>query len=454
MLTASREIIDESDVYIDVHKAIRRLQPAPRARPMRHRSTTSEFGAAASSSATKVAYDDGEPAASTQAQAMFRALSRTDDRALSTSPKMTTIMMRRSSTGADGRKTQSTVPVRANIDEMWQHLRHLGPSNRANNPKNTRSTTVKIKQGHVYVGPVVVPDRVPIEENVNSPIIEDETGDESEAGETTALLAKMPGGGAGGQQSRSPSPRQNYGATHDTAEANVTAGSIDDAAPARPTGTSLSQVATRSSESISSQVSSRQRQITGSLGRVSSSPSINAEQSRIGLRHESAARSSSESSPNRATALLSMADLQSPTSRRSLVRSGSITENVIETRGIRKVILETTSSTEEEEELQNAILGSPVHHHQYRSPLSGLHSPAARSAHVSDVEDKGIKKKELETALLAAQSSVPAAGGGQEGDAADEEEGGTVEGAENGAGASGSGGAKKKNRRRKRKTPK
>ena len=32
MSNISREIIDESDVYVDVHKAIRRLAPAPRTR--------------------------------------------------------------------------------------------------------------------------------------------------------------------------------------------------------------------------------------------------------------------------------------------------------------------------------------------------------------------------------------------------------------------------------------
>ena len=38
----SREIIDESDVYIDVHKAIRRLQPAPRVRIQRRQSAASD----------------------------------------------------------------------------------------------------------------------------------------------------------------------------------------------------------------------------------------------------------------------------------------------------------------------------------------------------------------------------------------------------------------------------
>jgi hypothetical protein len=64
---------------------------------------------------------------------------------LSSSPKMTTLMMRRSSTGPDGRMQATTVPVKGNLEELRPHLKHLGPSNRASNPRNTKVTSVKIK---------------------------------------------------------------------------------------------------------------------------------------------------------------------------------------------------------------------------------------------------------------------------------------------------------------------
>ncbi len=68
-----------------------------------------------------------------------------DDRAeipatnLGTSPKTT--FLRRSSSGMDG----NPIPVRGNMNDMREHLKHLGPSNLASRPKSTRYNTVKIK---------------------------------------------------------------------------------------------------------------------------------------------------------------------------------------------------------------------------------------------------------------------------------------------------------------------
>jgi hypothetical protein len=128
------EIIDESDVYIDVHKAIRRLAPAPKARPPRKDTATSLTVADAAVDA------DGSPRAG-------RAASVASDAAvvLSTSPRATTFLLRRPSGGLDA--TVAPVPLKANFDEVRESLRHLGPSNPATNPRNTRSTAVKIKPG-------------------------------------------------------------------------------------------------------------------------------------------------------------------------------------------------------------------------------------------------------------------------------------------------------------------
>jgi len=61
---------------------------------------------------------------------------------MSESTRATTFLMRRRSSG-----TGSPKPIRSNTPDMRQHLKHLGPSNAANRPKSTRINTVKIKPG-------------------------------------------------------------------------------------------------------------------------------------------------------------------------------------------------------------------------------------------------------------------------------------------------------------------
>jgi metal transporter CNNM len=61
--------------------------------------------------------------------------------------KTATFMRRRGSAGLDGKSDDRPVPFKASLDEMKQQLRHLAPSNRAANPRNTRTNVFKIKQG-------------------------------------------------------------------------------------------------------------------------------------------------------------------------------------------------------------------------------------------------------------------------------------------------------------------
>ncbi|KAL1889411.1 cell agglutination protein Mam3 [Sporothrix stenoceras] len=449
------EIIDESDVYIDVHKAIRRLQPAPRARPTRHRSLASDFGATASTAATRVADEEeiddegAEPSLQQQAIPVLRALSRSNTaaRALSTSPKTTTVMMRRCSAGADGRLTKSTVPVRANIDEMWQHLRHLGPSNRANNPKNTRSTTVKIKQGHSHAGHQALLEPVVIADDLGSPRIDDETDDELEAGETTLLLAPKAYNG-NDTQSSSHSPAPDYGTTRGVPQ-ELDAETNGDEVLIDVVETPIVEIAAQSHESVASRDSGKQK-FPASLGLGGRSISIDVNAGKTSIPGESAVRSSSENSPDQTSVLTTTVDISTPVSRRTIVRSGSITENVIETRGIRKVVLETTSSAEDDEDAVGVMTSSFV---QQRSPLSGIHSPVAPRTPASGAEDETVKNKDLEAKLLAAQSAAASASTIPP-SSSSQLDGTEVDNSETATAASGSGPSKKKNRRKKRKNTK
>ncbi|KAH8884592.1 DUF21-domain-containing protein [Thozetella sp. PMI_491] len=292
------EIIDESDVYIDVHKAIRRLAPAPKAKV---RQTSDDFGK--SDDNTVVAdqeYLEGQKSPHDRAGSVGTAPT-SHTHALSSSPKATTFMMRRRSTGLDGQGAKTGVPVRANIEEMRQHLKHLGPSNRATNPKETRSTTVKIKPGLHY----------PRSSSV------DILGDRDDEGDENTPLLRAPVSGKDGIQALS----QSYGSAATSDIARITSPAN---AGAQPT------VAIEPVDDACEQIDqATQTSTKGSQG---------------DLPPATASRPSSSEGSGQGTGSNSI-----PTPRRIYVRSGSITENVVESRGVRKVVLETTSSQDEED---------------------------------------------------------------------------------------------------------
>lgn len=139
--------MDESDVYVDVHKAIRRLTPAPRARKIQ-----AEAAAAAAAAVQRKPNDNAiviDVAESSEGQTI-KVGSYDPHREgghLSQRPKTAIFMKRRSSADVEGRMTGSgPYPVKASLEEMKQQLR-LGPANRAAHPRSTRGDIFKIKQG-------------------------------------------------------------------------------------------------------------------------------------------------------------------------------------------------------------------------------------------------------------------------------------------------------------------
>ena len=354
-------------------------------------------------------------------------------------------MMRRCSAGTDGQLTKSAVPVRANIDEMWQHLRHLGPSNRANNPKNTRSTTVKIKQGHSHAGHqnLLEPVTAAISGRSNN---EGHSDDDVDAGETTPLLVN---GGSTAQTNSRPAS-QGYG----TPSINATgpdAGLSDAHDVDSPlTGTPdflVDEAVVGSSESESSKRNGIQNL------------SFMLERGIKSVTGEGAVQSSSGRSSSQSASSAAASDVNTPPSRRSIVRSGSITENVIETRGIRKVVLETSSTAEDDEEGTQVMASSSyvVRH----TPSSVPQSPEMHIMGATEKEEDTVKRKDLETAFLSALQSetsaenaasalapeVTSSGGQPDCVPADDSD---TPATANGGGS----GAKKKNRRKKRKAAK
>jgi metal transporter CNNM len=122
-----REIIDESDVFVDVHKAIRRMHPVSYYR------------------IPKAAVDEGslavEGADLTKNVTLPRKLSPLSD---SQARGPTAKLKRRRSSGG-----MESIAIRNQDPQLRRHLSHLGPSNLASAPKQTRINTVKIKPAHV-----------------------------------------------------------------------------------------------------------------------------------------------------------------------------------------------------------------------------------------------------------------------------------------------------------------
>lgn len=133
-LTRHREIIDESDVFVDVHKAIRRITPAPRTRYTKSNLVTD------TPNGENMDEDDHA-----EANEETGLLSSDKDSRTGSTNGTTVLMRRRSSTGSSA--PLKPVPIRSNTADLRQHLKHLGPSNVASRPKATKYTSVKIKPG-------------------------------------------------------------------------------------------------------------------------------------------------------------------------------------------------------------------------------------------------------------------------------------------------------------------
>ncbi|KAF2719225.1 DUF21-domain-containing protein [Polychaeton citri CBS 116435] len=128
------EIIDESDVFVDVHKAIRRMNPAPRTRYSK--------GNALAESIKDVDLDDA-----TEDQPLLAKPHPTPSRKSSlTNGQGINVVLRRPSASSDAPPSQRpTQQVRSNTSDLKKHLSHLGPSNAASNPKATKYKSITVK---------------------------------------------------------------------------------------------------------------------------------------------------------------------------------------------------------------------------------------------------------------------------------------------------------------------
>lgn len=161
------EIIDESDVYIDVHKAIRRINPFPFTCTRRnhghsgHPRMATDTALAASTIAAAVAGLDTSAAVeyiqNSTDYLTNHSCTSTHDNNINTSNTHggSPPLIAEIDPGTSGAQRQSGEARRTTMQlppDVMTHLKHLGPSNLASNPKKTASKTIKIKHGSMDEG--------------------------------------------------------------------------------------------------------------------------------------------------------------------------------------------------------------------------------------------------------------------------------------------------------------
>jgi len=155
------EIIDESDVFIDVHKAIRRINPFPFTRrnfnhqPHPRMATGSAIAATTIAAAVAGLDTSGATEYLRNNSDYFNShgiRSGNNTNASNTNAPPSPLIAAIDSNDANGTDaTRKTSMQQIPLDVM-AHLKHLGPSNLASNPKKTMSKTIKIKNGSIDEG--------------------------------------------------------------------------------------------------------------------------------------------------------------------------------------------------------------------------------------------------------------------------------------------------------------
>lgn len=358
-----REIIDESDVYIDVHKAIRRMAPAPKSR--------AQHGHVTGHPDTPVAHEPEEYLIDLSEGVPIAKKSGTEVRSESpatgfgTSPK-TTFLKR--SDSADGHH----VAVRGNITDMREHLKHLGPSNLASKPKTTRYNSVKIKTAPSRS----VSSRQDSYAPQESPIIEVPYSDEIAGGEGAGLLKSA------GQDAKDGvhALQQGYGSIPKSPLKNM------------------------------SQFTDGPKDTKDTIV-IDNRPKSGSSERLIVTRQES--QGSMKSSDTLAS--LRSGTFDSPAIKKGVARSGSITENIIESGGFSKVVLETTSSEDLESRAGSSRTGSKDG--KKTSSFLNLLDGTGGSEN-GDEEGDGPKSEEVKKKRRRTRKKKSAKNGSEEGSAA------------------------------------
>lgn len=336
LLILAREIIDESDVFIDVHRAIRRMAPAPKYRVPKGEIVAPPETPIVINEENLIELDDEQKPPS---QALRRLATSDGHTGKAKGPHpepgnslMTGSQLRRTSSVA-GTSEREGGPKRSNTMEMREHLKHLGPSNLASRPRQTRYNTVKIKPGGGSLA--------------------DNSSKSQEISETPENL------------SMSTAPQGGVGA----GLLNSAGKDAKDGVLAVQAGYGSSPKDSKRGDHKDSENESSERQEFNNKAESppSAHTSRSASQSTLGsLRKQNSGPSNSKKT-------------------NSVARSGSITENIVDTGGIKKTVLETTSSSSDDiEDGQAAATAANV---------NGAQSSGSGLAEEAKENEAGGKKK-------------------------------------------------------------
>jgi metal transporter CNNM len=335
------EIIDESDVFVDVHKAIRRLAPSPayRTRLPKTHTLPTERPAVSGHDGELATINDEETPSPIDVQHVktldgiapkVKSLDHT------ASPRPAGVPMRRRSSATDHK------PRRYSSDEVREHLKHLGPSNLASRPKATRSTTVKIKRGNTAGNPS---SQAADAGNDTSARKVSESTKGFRAGVGEGVLHS-----AGKEASDAVQAlHQGYGSSSGLAAKSQYRASATKGVPAGP---------------VNLMDHNRDH---GDVVDYGSGHGHEESWSGQDRERDSRSRNTLSSLPTRENMLEPPAQM-----RHGPARSGSITENIIDVNGVRKVVLQANSSSSTDEDENNGANKHRPDGQSRSGPNSGL----------------------------------------------------------------------------------
>ncbi|KAH7074247.1 hypothetical protein FB567DRAFT_563992 [Paraphoma chrysanthemicola] len=349
------EIIDESDVFIDVHKAIRRMAPAPRSRVPRGKVIT-DISRKVSEQPLIDVEPDVQPNGGTA-----RKLSLPES---SANAPLTSFLVRRRSSGNKG----TMEPLRSDDPEVYEHLRHLGPSNAANRPKTTRINTVKIKPGNAAPLPAI-PQTIP--ENARPA---------SSPSTVVAQDSHAPEGGIGAGILNS-AGREASDGVHSLAVGYGTMA---------PSGDRMSW---KSGRSGLREADAEPRSPKYTAKDDEEIVVDDTKQDGEGTNRDHGSRPRSRSVSTIASLKSTRTRSKSPPKKRHTARSGSISENVIDVNGVKKIVLETTSSSDSEDKVLVDVQADGAHDGDRGHSEAESNNAGGKSKDKKKRKKRGKKKK-------------------------------------------------------------
>ncbi|KAJ5399690.1 hypothetical protein N7465_010179 [Penicillium sp. CMV-2018d] len=355
------EIIDESDVFIDVHKAIRRMTPAPKSRVAKGKIVEEPpLNASIVTDGDLIDVDATQPSSLPKPSDLIRRRS-------SVEAPLPRFQLRKTNTDINADSANEWVTQVGTTDEIREHLKHLGPSNLASRPRQTRYHAVKIKR------------------NSTSPSRSAQT--DFESGQSTSDSQKLITSSTGYQ-------------------GGIGAGLLNSAGTDAKDGAhalKLGYGTMTSQDSVSKGTGAQQYK---DLPQVSIPEAVREEhedQPRSGSTREASSvtlRDVSENQPRSGSTRKASSDegsVESPGTpgfiyhHRGPARSGSITEQVVDVNGIRKVVLHANCASSSEGE------SHPSGHHRHRdhhhTDGSVLDTDDAKSENPDSGHAKSKKKR-------------------------------------------------------------